>query len=287
MEDHIRTENAWHQWKCAAPGIQGNQAEVNSEEGTENIRKFLQMTYFGHPPRPPGHIRTLDQSLSNLGRPRGKKGRVVITPLSGSKFAKLQPLVGLGSLDRLPLEVLHDIISDLDIATVHSFKGMNRMAYRVVNAHPQVQLLISESQPVLHGLFAVKLAHTVTVEALFDELSKNPVCVECGDFGGYLYLLTLERACLWCLGATDRFRVVRETVAPTKFGLSPDALRRIPHIESFPADRFGDGPDVGNYRPYFDRGSVIKAAIERHGSKRAMSKFARGMDNGVLEFYKR
>jgi hypothetical protein len=190
MEEHIRLENALHQLKCAGK-LNDSMTDAESEETLETARKFHEMTYFGH-----SHswgqerIRTLDQSLSNIGRSRGKEGRVVTMPLSGSKFAKLQSLVGLGSLDRLPLEVFHVIISSLDIATVHRLKGMNRMAYRIVNAHPQVRLLISETQQVLHGLFAVKLAHTVTVEALAAKLCESH-CVECGRFGGYLYLLTL------------------------------------------------------------------------------------------------
>ncbi|KAH8754776.1 hypothetical protein F5883DRAFT_431145 [Diaporthe sp. PMI_573] len=184
-------------------------------------------------------------------------------------MAKRPPTVGLGILDSLPLEVLNVVISVLDIAAMSRFKAVNRRAFQVVNAHPQVQLLIWQAQEVLRGFFAVKLAATVTVETLVARLAESR-CVECGDFGGYMYLLTLERFCAWCAQKTDRIVAVQELVALARFGLTPEALRSIPRFEKFPAPTHHE-PDEGKYLPLFDRESVLKAAIARHGSEEAMT----------------
>ncbi|KAM0424967.1 hypothetical protein ACHAPT_009768 [Fusarium lateritium] len=192
-------------------------------------------------------------------------------PISPSAMAKHPPKVGLGVLDRLPVEVLDRIISVLDIAAVNRFKAVNKRAFQA---------------EVLRGFYAIKLATTITVETLVAKLSKSR-CVECGDFGGYMYLMTLERVCAWCVRKTDRFAVVRELAALTKFGLAPKSLGSILQFESFPAKKYGDGPEAGHYEPLFDRESVLKASMARHGSEEAMRKFHAEMGPDVIESYKK
>ncbi len=170
-------------------------------------------------------------------------------PISPSEMVKQPPSVGFGILDQLPLEVVSTVIYILDIASMSRFKAVNRRAFQVGNAHPQVQQLIWQAQEVLRGFFAVKLAATVTVETLFAKLSESQ-CVECGDFGGYMHLLTLERFCASCAQRTDRLAAVRELVALAKFGPAPEMLRSIPQFESFPTPNIFDGlvcdgPDEG------------------------------------------
>ncbi|KAH8748240.1 hypothetical protein F5883DRAFT_582836 [Diaporthe sp. PMI_573] len=281
--------NAWYQWNCAHPEVPPGGLRALSEAEREKLHHdvdgFRVTSYFGTESPDYQFFPTLDRSLRHLGTKTDIHGRrVVIMPISKSEMAKRPPTVGLGILDSLPLEVLNVVISVLDIAAMSRFKAVNRRAFQVVNAHPQVQLLIWQAQEVLRGFFAVKLAATVTVETLVARLAESR-CVECGDFGGYMYLLTLERFCAWCAQKTDRIVAVQELVALARFGLTPEALRSIPRFEKFPAPTHHE-PDEGKYLPLFDRESVLKAAIARHGSEEAMSEFARRIEPHILQSYK-
>ncbi|KAH7175944.1 hypothetical protein EDB81DRAFT_874761 [Dactylonectria macrodidyma] len=175
---------------------------------------------------------------------------------------KRPPKVGLSFLNRLPLEIIDPIISVLVIKAADHFRAANKRAFQVVNAHLQFGLLVWEAQEVLRGLYAIKLAATATVETLVAKLSESR-CVECGDFGGCMYLMTFERVCAWCAQKTDRFAA----------------------FESVPGWAYGNGPSVGYYLPLFDRESVLKAALARHGSEEAVRGFHAGMGPDVIQSF--
>ncbi|KAG6008269.1 hypothetical protein E4U21_004731 [Claviceps maximensis] len=193
----------------------------------------------------------------------------------------------LGAFENLPVELINKIVSFLDLVSLSRFKAANLRIFNIVYAHCQFRMLIREARPLISGFFAVKLAHTVTVEELFFALRESR-CVECGDFGGFMYLFTLERVCTWCVERTDRFFAVRERDALEEFGLSLEKLDLMPRMESFPIRVFGNGPIEGVYLPVFDRATIIKAlgtrAESSDGSIQAASR--ESVDPEILQSYK-
>lgn len=101
--------------------------------------------------------------------------------------------VGLGILDQLPLEILSCIVLSLDISAIDHIKAMNRRSFELVNNHPQFKIINLQAHDTLRGLRAIKTDHMITVQTLFEKLCTGQ-CSECGDYGGYIYLVTFERA---------------------------------------------------------------------------------------------
>ncbi|KAG5981514.1 hypothetical protein E4U55_002869 [Claviceps digitariae] len=290
MRGPINFENARHQWHCAHGLSRDDQkkplSQDEQQQALQEREKFLESSYFGRTYHDQGLL-TLDRSLyRRFDSCRPGAERIIIRPISPSETAKW-PVDSskLGNLEKLPVELMNMMLSDLDLAALHCFKAVSRRAFRIVDAHPQVRLLVEEAQQIMRGFFAVKLASTVTVRELFTQLQKSR-CVECGDFGGYMYMFTLERVCAWCVERTTRFSVVRERDALEKFGLSLETLESMPHLESFPPRVFGDGPDEGLYLPLFDRASVIEAAKARAESDGSVPPSTTSVDPNDVQSYK-
>lgn len=210
----VKLENARRQWHCARGLSRAESKKPLSED--ERVRahremvEYMEMTYFGHY-NVYKESKTLDRSLCRRFELRSPNGeRIVMTPMLPLEMAAWpneRDAAKLSRLERLPVELVTRIVSVLDLATVHSFRAASRRAFEIVDAHPQVWPLIHEAQQIIRGFFAIKLAHTVTVEELVTSLQESR-CVECGDLGGYVYMFMLERVCAWCVERTDRFSVV-------------------------------------------------------------------------------
>jgi hypothetical protein len=183
----------------------------------------------------------------------------------------LPPTACLGRLDRLPLEIINGIISLLDIAAVDQLKVVNRRAFAVANSHPQFKLLNWEAHDALRGIRAIKISHTITVQTLIERLCASQ-CVECGEFGGYMYLVTFERVCRRCFEKNDRYSPLREIAALKKFGLTPEILDPLPRFQSYPGSYGDAGFFVGlvklkNYLPLVDRVPGSRAMVPRKPCK--------------------
>ena len=59
---------------------------------------------------------------------------------------------------------------------------------------------------------------------LYEELS-TAECDSCGDYGGYLYLVTCRRVCFLCLTENPDYLPILRADAIRKFGLGPDGLK--------------------------------------------------------------
>jgi hypothetical protein len=139
----------------------------------------------------------------------------------------------LGDISVLPLELLNMIISSFNIAILYAFKAVNRKAHYIANSHPQFQFINSLAQIVLHGLRKVKVEPSITLQDLFDSLCSINCC-GCGNFGGYMYLLTSERICGRCLLRNPWFKPMREWKALEEFRLTPEELQSVPRIQTYP-----------------------------------------------------
>jgi hypothetical protein len=107
-------------------------------------------------------------------------------------------LAKLGSLDKLPTELIVEVLKLVSIKDVVHFRQVNRKARR------SVQTMLSYERVSLYGLQCVRtmlstdIAQHYTFEDLYDVLC-TPRCVACGKSGDFVYLPTLKRACLNCL----------------------------------------------------------------------------------------
>ena len=91
----------------------------------------------------------------------------------------------LGTLNTLPLELLHEIIHKLDIRTLTDLRHVNRRAMWLVESDPQYKTIRKHAFNALRGILCIETGRWITCEMLFNRLC-TAECEQCGDFGGYL-----------------------------------------------------------------------------------------------------
>jgi len=282
----IKHMNSLHIWRCTQPPeFDPKSKKPLTPAQRAEIQELGKTTYFGILSSDHFKGLTLDRNLP-------------VHPQDGLDYRRCifltetpPPTARLGSLDRLPLETINAIISLLDIAAVDQLKVVNRRAFAVANSHPQFKLLNWEAHDTLRGIRAIRISQTITVQTLFERLCASQ-CVECGEFGGYMYLVTFERVCRRCFEKNDRYSPLREIAALKKFGLTPEILGPLPRFQSYPGSYGNSGFFLGlvklkNYTPLVDRESAYRAGIAKHGSEEAMQEFVAKADPNIWKSYKK
>ncbi|KAJ4310932.1 hypothetical protein N0V84_010703 [Fusarium piperis] len=172
-------------------------------------------------------------------------------------------------LGRLPLELFHIIISQLDLASIHALRRANRRAAELLYSHSEYNILITYAWDVIRGALCTDTAKNITCQQLFDKLCTEK-CEGCGDFGGYLYLLTWKRVCFVCFSEKKRYFPVPPDLACRKYWISREIVDTLPRMNGV----------VGIYSParvasvepvFVDSGSAFDAGLEVHGSRDAMT----------------
>ncbi|KAK4172730.1 cyclin-like F-box [Triangularia setosa] len=105
---------------------------------------------------------------------------------------------GLGPLDRLPLELLHGVLLRLDMHSLFNFRQTNLRSRQTVDSLKQYQVVVSHGLNLLCALLRTRLAIGVSLFDFYYALCTK-ACTLCGEFGGFLSLLTWNRCCFKCL----------------------------------------------------------------------------------------
>ncbi|CAG8886971.1 unnamed protein product [Penicillium egyptiacum] len=107
------------------------------------------------------------------------------------------PCYGLEPLEIVPLEILQMIVLRLDIRSMTHFRRVNRQARLVVDQIPQYKQIIVHMLASIRGCLSTRTGFSFSCQDLYDKL-RTADCDSCGDFGGYLYLVTCRRVCFLC-----------------------------------------------------------------------------------------
>lgn len=135
--------------------------------------------------------------------------------------------VGLGSLDRLPLELLHDTLFRLDMHSLFKFRQTNLRSRQKVDSLKKYQMIVSHGLNLFCALLRTRLAIDISLLDFYNVLCIK-TCSLCGEFGGFISLLTWKRCCFKCLKEAPETQVrtlsaVRKQFRLTKVG--SDQLR--------------------------------------------------------------
>ncbi|KAL2020948.1 hypothetical protein VTK56DRAFT_7835 [Thermocarpiscus australiensis] len=175
-------------------------------------------------------------------------------PLDNGRHA-IQPMQPLGHLSTLPLEVLTNVLLRLDILSLTDFRLVNQSAMQMVDSIPQYQLVYRHCPQILRSIISTEARH-FDFRTLHDALCK-PKCVTCGDFGGYLYLITCLRVCYICFTGNSRFLPVNGKQASMITGCPRKELKQLPHIRSIRGRYAGGGRLCRERRALWDREAVL------------------------------
>ncbi|KAI8689703.1 hypothetical protein LRP88_14003 [Fusarium phalaenopsidis] len=172
-------------------------------------------------------------------------------------------------LDRLPPELFHIIISQLDLASLHALRRTNRRAAELLYSHSEYNTLITHAWDAVRGAQCIDTAKIITCKQLHEKLCTEK-CDGCGDFGGYLYLLTCKRVCFVCFSERKCYFPVPPSLACRKYWISSEVVDTLPHMKVMP----------GVYSParvasvesvFVDSESALNAGLEIHGSSDVMT----------------
>ena len=161
---------------------------------------------------------TLDDNLSASGFP----------PEIGPAY-KL-PKTNLGALDVFPLEFLQMALSQLDVRTLADFRRINQLAMEAVDSVLQYKAITTYARNALHGILSIETGQWISCETLYERLCRAE-CEQCGDFGGYLYILACRRVC-FCLSANNKYLPLSHSEAIRKFGVNRSILNTLPQMRS-------------------------------------------------------
>ncbi|EFE41129.1 hypothetical protein TRV_04145 [Trichophyton verrucosum HKI 0517] len=118
--------------------------------------------------------------------------------------AYLPHKLSIGILDRLPLELLHEILYRLDLKSLSALLCVSWGGNVAVNDLPQYHAIVKHVPYTLEAIRRAGLQSEYTVQKLYKTLRTRD-CPECGEFGGYMFLLTGERCCVACLDMNQNF----------------------------------------------------------------------------------
>lgn len=140
---------------------------------------------------------------------------------------------GLGDLDGLPVELLNEILLHLDLRTLFDLRNVNLRASELVDSLPQFKALVAHAPNTIRGILQIGTGRWVTARSLYTRLCA-PECEHCGDFGGYLYLMTGRRVCFLCLTQLRQYLPLRIRVARQEFHLNKELMRQLPTMQVTP-----------------------------------------------------
>lgn len=96
--------------------------------------------------------------------------------------------VGVGSLDRLPLELLFDTLYRLDMHSPFRFRQINLRSRQMVDSLNQYQRVVSHGLNLFCALLRTRLAIDISLLDFYNALCTK-ACNLCGEFGGFISLL--------------------------------------------------------------------------------------------------
>lgn len=144
----------------------------------------------------------------------------------------------MGILDRLPLEVLHQVLDQLDFHTLVAIRSLNLASRNTVDSFPAYKYMTQYAANALRALSQTELITAFSAVHLFKVL-RTDRCTGCQQFGAYLFLLTCSRCCFNCLEKDVRFRAIAFGSLKENFGLKAIPGRRLPTMLSLPGKYAG------------------------------------------------
>lgn len=140
----------------------------------------------------------------------------------------------IGSLDTLPVELLHIICNSLDFRSLSRFARVCHRAKSIVESLSSYQRITKHASAALIALKRTDIIKFHTGATIHAALLSDE-CVSCQQFGPFLFLPTCERCCYWCLKRERSLRVITPRTAGICFGVSrADLKEHIPLMINIP-----------------------------------------------------
>ncbi|KAF2105928.1 hypothetical protein BDV96DRAFT_508642, partial [Lophiotrema nucula] len=115
-------------------------------------------------------------------------------PLDQGKLLLQTSDTGLGALDLLPVELLHEAIGYLDVKSIFTLRRINRKAMTVVEGQLMFRKIMTHASDVFRGALSLEVAHKITLPNLLTKLCQQTCDNEdCVQLAPYIDLLAMQR----------------------------------------------------------------------------------------------
>jgi hypothetical protein len=172
----------------------------------------------------------------------------------------------------------------LDIQSLTEFRRVNKRAKSMTDSNTQYKLIKTHAPESIRGCLGLKTARFITCQDLYEKLS-TAECDSCGDFGGYLYLITCRRVCFLCFTEKADFLPLPRNEVLRRFGLSSEHLATLPFLKSVPGIYSPRGIKCQRRERLFDYSAAQKQGIAIHGSAESMEEHVSETARKKLESY--
>ncbi|PLN83715.1 hypothetical protein BDW42DRAFT_164521 [Aspergillus taichungensis] len=142
------------------------------------------------------------------------------------------PRTNLGYLDKLPLELLHDIcINYLDLRSLFRFRHTNRRAQIVVHNIRGYRTITAHALGSFCAIYRSQIARWYTLRNLLDLLHQRD-CTFCGRFGGYVFLISFTRCCYLCMSQMPQLEAATVGEITMHYPLTEEDLEDVPKVRT-------------------------------------------------------
>lgn len=141
--------------------------------------------------------------------------------------------VGVGSLDRLPLELLFDTLYRLDMHSLFRFRQINQRSRQMVDSLQQYQRVVSHGLNLFCALLRTRLAVHISLLDFYNALCTK-ACGFCGEFGGFISLLIWKRCCFNCLQWSSETQVRTLASVRKQFHMTKAELDQLGSFKALP-----------------------------------------------------
>jgi hypothetical protein len=165
----------------------------------------------------------LDQLLNRMPPPAA-----VSKPTSGTK--------GIGSLSRLPTEIILAILETLPVPDLVRFRRCNQAAKYCIESSTLLHSALRFVPNVVKAIMAIQPSVSITAPQLRSKLSQRS-CDACGQLAQYLYVPTYSRACLHCIhpyGGSTFYMPFAEWEMVKRCELDPLEMAVVPSFRFLP-----------------------------------------------------
>lgn len=141
---------------------------------------------------------------------------------------------------------------------------MDQRALQLVDLLPQYHAIGTHAHSALQGILSIDTGRYITCDTLFEKLC-TAECEKCGDFGGYLYIITCRRVCFLCFSFDDSYRPLLFMKAKELYGLSRHVLDGLPRMRTVRGRYQEFQITVGNSTILVDHDSALDVGLVLHG----------------------
>ena len=175
----------------------------------------------------------------------------------------------LGSLQKLPMEMLVAVLVQFDMETLTAFRQVSQSAMRVVNSIPQYCIVAVSAPDLIRAVLSLKTGRYISCQLLYDTLCTNE-CDTCRKIGGYVYLVTCKRVCLLCFTENKAYLPLLRSHVVQRFAPDKTKFKNIPQFKCPPGIYSENMNSCWNRTLLFDHELAKRAGIESHGSETRM-----------------